>query len=406
MLAQTNPFKFMGILARMSPAEQRVVLSVAGEALRRQLGMDCNVFGGVAECKPLPPDSAFVKQCKGHNHEIDCAYAATVDDEEILQGSPVDAFKATLDRQQLDDIQSGCPRCFSNLQAMWCAQTVPKCGSFDSVVAGAILPAMQKATDASDRGKGAEAALSAALPELLDAVSLSMPCREMCESVMATCACGDEAGHRFQTFGQLMEEVLAGADARGSPLARVPKGFKTALFGRVWNRPLCSLFAWRNATDFAGTCEELPSTCLEKKWCKGEGGPNAFEQHMALRLAKTLYGWVGSADGPGLFETRQAIIDKADHADIVKLSDKYVRHNDLPAGIPVTRKHSQRSTAALAFVLAAFLAVNMALFGFLLWRKQQMAAAEAAFRQPQQEGYTGIPLAESAEGPQERQGLL
>ncbi len=153
-------------------------------------------------------------------------------------------------------------------------------------------------------------------------------CPRASQSVMATCACGDEAGHKFQTFGQLMEEVLAGADARGSPLvrppsvvahalsallaaphtaaqqvpcmtlsidlvasavsallsdagwakaaelrwnrpvqARVPKGFKTALFGRVWNRPLCSLFAWRNATDFAGTCDELPSTCLEKKWC-------------------------------------------------------------------------------------------------------------------------------------------
>ena len=36
----------------------------------------------------------------------------------------------------------------------------------------------------------------------------------------------------------------------------------------------------------------------------------------------------------------------------------------------------------------------------------QIAAAEAAFRQPQQEGYTGIPLAESAEGHPERQGLL
>lgn len=47
-------------------------------------------------------------------------------------------------------------------------------------------------------------------------------------------------------------------------------------------------------------------------------------------MDQTLYGWVGSADGPGLFETRQAIIDKADHADIVKLSDKYVRHDDLP----------------------------------------------------------------------------
>ena len=39
---------------------------------------------------------------------------------------------------------------------------------------------------------------------------------------MATCACGDEAGHKFQTFGQLMEEVLAGADARGSALVRPP----------------------------------------------------------------------------------------------------------------------------------------------------------------------------------------
>jgi hypothetical protein len=45
------------------------------------------------------------------------------------------------------------------------------------------------------------------------------------QSVMATCACGDEAGHKFQTFGQLMEEVLAGADARGSALVRSPPSF-------------------------------------------------------------------------------------------------------------------------------------------------------------------------------------
>jgi hypothetical protein len=48
------------------------------------------------------------------------------------------------------------------------------------------------------------------------------------------------------------------------------------------------------------------------------------------------------------------------------------------AGIPVTRKHSQRSTAALAFVLAAFLAMNMALFGFLVWRKQQVTLKTAS----------------------------
>jgi hypothetical protein len=63
--------------------------------------------------------------------------------------------------------------------------------------------------------------------------------------------------------------------------AHVPKGFKTALFGRVWNRPLCSLFAWRNATDFAGTCDELPSTCLEKKWCAARPSMEMFGRHHA-----------------------------------------------------------------------------------------------------------------------------
>ncbi len=48
--------------------------------------------------------------------------------------------------------------------------------------------------------------------------------------------------------------------------ARIPEGFSQTMFGRVRDRPLCSLFAWSNATDFAGTCDALPSTCLEKKW--------------------------------------------------------------------------------------------------------------------------------------------
>lgn len=55
--------------------------------------------------------------------QIDCAYAATVDDKDALQRNPVDAFKATLDRTQLDDIQSGCPQCFSNLEVQTAATT-------------------------------------------------------------------------------------------------------------------------------------------------------------------------------------------------------------------------------------------------------------------------------------------
>lgn len=57
--------------------------------------------------------------------------------------------------------------------------------------------------------------------------------------------------------------------------------------------------------------------------------PDASVNRKSLRL-QTLYGWVGAPDGPGLFETRQAIIDKADHSDVAALADKYVRHEDLP----------------------------------------------------------------------------
>lgn len=41
-------------------------------------------------------------------------------------------------------------------------------------------------------------------------------------------------------------------------------------------------------------------------------------------------------------------------------------------GVATHSTRSQRSAAALAFVLAGFLAANMALFGFLLWRKRQV----------------------------------
>lgn len=84
-----------------------------------------------------------------------------------------------------------------------------------------------QATDASDRGKGAEAALSAALPELLDAVSLSMPCREMCEvrlllgpvglrllSAEETCPLGAAVRSRQTVHADIVHHLLIVAGSR------------------------------------------------------------------------------------------------------------------------------------------------------------------------------------------------
>ena len=58
-------------------------------------------------------------------------------------------------------------------------------------------------SDAVDSGKSQLAALGAAAPMLADAMALSMPCKEMCDAVMSSCACGKES-----TFGELLQDVI------------------------------------------------------------------------------------------------------------------------------------------------------------------------------------------------------
>ncbi len=69
---------------------------------------------------------------------------------------------------------------------------VPKCGSFSASIERALLPAIAAIDNARDYGKTQLDALSEAVPLLLNASSLTMPCREMCEAVVATCGCNND----------------------------------------------------------------------------------------------------------------------------------------------------------------------------------------------------------------------
>ena len=51
----------------------------------------------------------------------------------------------------------------------------------------AVLPALALITEAEDVGRSRMDALGDALPLLLNATALTMPCREMCEAVVQTC---------------------------------------------------------------------------------------------------------------------------------------------------------------------------------------------------------------------------
>ena len=135
---------------------------------------------------------------------------------------------------------------------------VPKCGSFQSSVEQAVLPALAIVTAAEDNGQSPTEALADALPLLANASALTMPCREMCEAVVRTCACAQEL-----TFGELVGAWARGGGAGGlSGGVPVPRHFLSAVFARLAAKPLCSLFAPGDTPGFVGHCDAaMASTC-------------------------------------------------------------------------------------------------------------------------------------------------
>jgi hypothetical protein len=80
---------------------------------------------------------------------------------------------------------------------------LPECGSFREVVHKAIFPAALEIKKAEDAGKPQMAAISAAVPGLIEHIMKTMACKEMCEATVNTCSCkGLGPG---LTFGQALQ---------------------------------------------------------------------------------------------------------------------------------------------------------------------------------------------------------
>ena len=100
-----------------------------------------------------------------------------------------------------------------------------RCGSYATIIENTILPMITKVTQAQQQGASAAAALAPVVPELLQASSLSMPCREMCEAVVSSCSCDQE-----QHFGPLLEAFINNQLQWG---VHVPPTLTMQLFGSV-----------------------------------------------------------------------------------------------------------------------------------------------------------------------------
>ncbi|KAK9829899.1 hypothetical protein WJX72_008541 [[Myrmecia] bisecta] len=359
--ARDNPFGLFSVLAKMPAEEQRTYLKAIGQNLQNKYHSSCNAFGGADSCMELPSESKFAQVCREHDLKVDCAYYQ--DDLQEINDDPSADLRQALQDAGMADLESSCEACFDNQRQMWCAQTVPKCGSFAALVETAILPAIAQVVNAEADEASQIEALSSAVPMLLKAMSLSLPCREMCEAVVNTCSCKKD-----RTFGELLDKIVA----KHTDAEAIPPGFTQQLFGPVYDQPLCSLYASKTDEGFAGHCMDLAATCSdEARWCHGENdasnpGPDLVEELMALQLAKGLFGWTGSPTS-GLLLDEQTAVDNADSADEKALEEKYL----VAAGSTPKSSSSSGSHAWVIVLVVCLVTGFVAAGGFAYWRWRQ-----------------------------------
>ncbi|KAK9813568.1 hypothetical protein WJX73_007727 [Symbiochloris irregularis] len=349
---------------------QKLYLRTTGAAMQQQSKKECNIFGGEASCMQLSKDSDFGHLCPNHDMKVDCAYYT--DDEIEINEDPIAAVQRTMDAKGLGSLKNACPTCFNNQRALWCAQTVPKCGSYSTIIENTILPMITRVTQARQQGASAVAALAPVVPELLQATSLSMPCREMCEAVVSSCSCDRE-----QHFGPLLEDFINNQLQSGM---KVPQALTMQLFGSVYNLPICSLYGNASNPNFGGTCTHPASTTCEdrSRWCgTSPSGNNSaaleVQELMAGQVANALFGWI-DAPGNDLFSDARGLIDDADDKDQTELENKYLKR----PGQNNNGRHTSKA-GAIAHWVAFGAVVALAAGGgvaFWQWNRRQNASKE------------------------------
>ncbi|KAL2644791.1 hypothetical protein R1flu_012378 [Riccia fluitans] len=255
-------------------SSQKLILSKIGDALVAVGGGPrCNVFGGPDSCVSVPENSDYARFCKTASNLVDCAFEM-----EALEGIHKDPDAVMKDRLTNDNGDPPCPTCYAALHKFWCAQTVPACGTFDKVV-DEILPmissvALKKVTPV--------VAVQSAVPRMLQAASLGLPCRNMCNAITQTCGCDHPA-----TFGEVMTSI----HARNSDGFNTNMSSTTAeeLFQNIWDKPVCDLFAEDTMPGFVGVCD-VPAEESKCGWCSKKNHPSHIHEQIVAQIAQSFSG--------------------------------------------------------------------------------------------------------------------
>ena len=79
------------------------------------------------------------------------------------------------------------------MKDLYCAQTVPPCGSFQDNIELAIVPPLQRIVSAQINGDDVATAAAKEMPNLVKTLALVAPCKRYCEAITSSCECGRSA---------------------------------------------------------------------------------------------------------------------------------------------------------------------------------------------------------------------
>ena len=291
------PFDLLDLLAAMPIEIQRQMLREFGQEMVDQGKANCNIFGGVSSCQALSASSAYHNSCPNYPLTVDCAFyhgsMMEIDD---------DPTKDLRDEAaRVDPNAATCVSCEDNLGELYCAQAVPKCGTFQTHVEMVFLPLLEDVARAKQHGGDYQPAIERLLPRIANATGLVSPCKEYCAAVTASCACGREL--LFGAAVDMLEKAQTANTASGLP--QLPAGTFEQMFSQFRDTPLCDMYQPSGTPGFIGHCPDVqtPLSNASCDWCPGGAGrpdatlPTFVEEYLADALVNGMLGWLIGPEG-------------------------------------------------------------------------------------------------------------
>ena len=197
--------------------------------------------------------------------------------------------------QGIRPARRGVRRMRDNLKELYCAETVPPCGTFETHVENTFVPLLRAVVDAEQNGGDAaavQAAAAAVVPKPAKATSLVAPCRR-------------------GTARRSRHLAAAGRSRRSAPLSidsrrrekrlpALPQGALNALLSSIRDTPLCDMYSDEHEEGFVDPAQIPRSPEDQCGWCgANDRMPSFVEEYLADSLINGMFGWfLGEGEHP------------------------------------------------------------------------------------------------------------